>query len=193
MKYFQKIAEGLDVLPILHAAHRQPELWNANTIRTKHPGTAHSEVSDILLRFNEVPEAVAFSQGVATFESPAASVINDKECGPLPAWHLLPQVRPIIFALMRLVEGTRLGRVIITKLPPGKQIAPHVDGGAPATYYDRYQVALQSQPGCVFKIGDEQIVFRTGEVWWIDNCVEHSVLNNSQDDRIVMIVDIRTK
>ncbi len=185
MKYFQKIAEGLDVLPILHATQRQPELWDANPIRTMHPGTAHSEVSDILLRFNDV------SKYRETMNP--ADIVDDKEAIPSPAWDALPQARGIIFDLMRRVEGTRLGRVIVTKLPPGKQITPHVDGGAPATFYDRYQIALQSQPGCVFKIGDEQVVFRTGEVWWINNCVEHSVANNSPDDRVVMIVDIRTK
>ncbi len=180
MRYFQKIAEGLDVLPLLHAATRQQNLWDADTIRTTHPGTAHAQVSDILLRFNEQTGDVG-------------QIVDDKEAVPYPAWDALPQARPIIFDLMRRVEGVRLGRVIITKLLPGCQITPHVDGGAPATWYDRYQVALQSLPGAVFKIGDEQVNFRSGDVFWIDNTAEHSVINNSTDDRIVMIVDIRTR
>jgi aspartyl/asparaginyl beta-hydroxylase (cupin superfamily) len=93
---------------------------------------------------------------------------------------------------MRMVEGVTLGRVIITKLPPGKKITPHVDGGAPATYFSRYQIALQSLPGALFTIGDETVNFESGEVWLIDNKKEHSVVNNSRDDRIVMIVDIRS-
>jgi hypothetical protein len=183
LKYFQKIAEGLDVIPLLHATQRQQSLWNAHTVRTKHPGTAHSEVSDILLRFNDISE----------FEKTgdAASIVDDRETISFDAWNALPYARGIIFDLMRRVEGIRLGRVIITKLPPGKTITPHVDGGAPAEYYQRYQVALQSMPGAIFKIGDEQAAFRPGDVWWIDNRVEHSVINNSPDDRVVMIVDIR--
>jgi hypothetical protein len=31
-----------------------------------------------------------------------------------------------------------------------------------------------------------------GEAWWFDNAQEHEVINNSADDRIHMIVDIRT-
>lgn len=183
MKYFQQLAGGVNVAPIMHALQRQPELWNANTIRTRHPGTAHSDVSDILLRFNDVSE----------FERTGdpTTITDDKECIAYPAWEKLPQVRPVIFDLMRMVEASRLGRVVITKLPAGKMITPHVDGGAPATYFERYQIALQSLPGALFNVGDETVNFRSGDVWWIDNSVTHSVVNNSTDDRVVMIVDLR--
>lgn len=74
---------------------------------------------------------------------------------------------------------------VVTTTPPGT-------GGAPATYYNRYQVALQSLPGALFTIGDETVNFESGDVWLIDNKKEHGVINNSRDDRIVMIVDIRS-
>jgi hypothetical protein len=180
MKFFHQLAAGLDVGPLMHALARQPELWNQNTLRTAHPGTAHAAVSDIWLWFNEVP-----------LEGTTISVAQDREVIAYPAWEKLPQAREIIFNLMRRVEGVRLGRVIITKLPPGKIITPHVDGGAPATFYTRYQIALQSLPGALFHIDDETAGLQTGEVWMIDNSVEHSVVNNSADDRVVMIVDIR--
>ena len=183
MKYFQQLAAGINVTPLLNALQRQPELWNQHPIRTKHPGTAHADVSDILCRFNDYSE----------FERTGdpTTVTDDKECIAFPAWEKLPQIRPIIFDLMRTVEATRLGRVIITKLPPGKTITPHVDGGAPAVYFERYQLALQSLPGALFHIGDETVNFRSGDMWWIDNSVTHSVVNNSADDRIVAIIDLR--
>ena len=178
MRYFQQLAAGINVTPLMNALQRQPELWNQHPIRTQHPGTAHSEVSDILVWFNDLGQI-------------AEGIVDDKEVQPFPAWEKLPQLRLLIFDLMRTVEGARLGRVVITKLPPGKQITPHVDQGAPATYYERYQIALQSLPGALFHIGDETVNFRSGDVWWINNSVEHSVVNNSADDRIVVIVDIR--
>jgi hypothetical protein len=176
MDNFFRLAKGVNVAPLLVAISRQPELWDQNTLRTKHPQTAHSAVSDIWLMFNEVGKDVA----------------NDLIVRPYPAFEKLPQAREIIFDLMRLVQGVTLGRVIITKLPPGKKIAPHVDGGAPATYFTRYQVALQSLPGALFTIADETVQFESGDVWMINNKKEHSVINNSRDDRIVMIVDIRS-
>lgn len=183
MKYFQQLAAGLNVTPLLHAIQRQPDLWDQNTIRTRHAHTAHSQASDILLRFNDVSEYERTGD--------PTTITDDMECAAYPAWDRLPQARPIIFDLMRMVEGTRLGRVIVTRLAPGKEITPHVDGGAPATYFERYQLALQSLPGALFHIGDETVNFHSGDMWWIDNAVTHSVVNNSADDRIVMIIDVR--
>ncbi|MBB3010622.1 aspartyl/asparaginyl beta-hydroxylase domain-containing protein [Cupriavidus alkaliphilus] len=180
MRNFVKIAEGVDVVPLLVAVARQPHLWNENTLRTKHPGTAHAEVDDILLRFNEIPEGRE------------KRVINDTECVNYPALAALPQARPLIFGLMAKLEGERLGRCMITRLRPGGRIYPHKDMGAPATYYERFHVVLLSAPGCIFQTGEEQVHMRTGEVYWFDNTQEHQVFNNSAEDRVHLIIDIKT-
>lgn len=179
MRNFAKVTEGADVVPLLLAVARQPQLWNQNTLRTKHPGTAHAEVDDILLRFNVIPD------------DDASPVVDDTECINYPALALLPQARPLIFGLMARVEGERLGRCMITRLKPGGRIYPHEDMGAPAAYYERYHVVLLSAPGCVFRAGDEKVCMKTGDVWWFDNRQDHEVYNNSQEDRIHLIVDIR--
>lgn len=171
-------------MPLLDAVVRQPELWNQNRLRTTHPGTPHTEVDDIWLRFNDL----------AIFEETheASSVIDEHESINYPGMLKLPQARPIVFDLMRRVEGERLGRVLITRLAPGKKIAPHADGGSHAAYYDRYHVILQNLPGSIFRAGNETVSMKTGEVWYFDNAQEHEVINNSADDRITMIVDIRS-
>lgn len=179
MRHFLKIGET-DVAPVVEALARAPQLWDQHRLRTEHPGAAHAQVNDIWLWFNDIDPAAL------------AAVADDRDTVPYPAWAALPQVRPIIFDLMRRVSGVRLGRVLITRLPPGGRIAPHVDGGAPATYFDRYQIALQSLPGVLFRAGDEQVGFATGEVWMFDNTQEHEVINNSADDRLALIVDIRS-
>lgn len=180
MKNFLKLTSNVDVLPIMIELQRNPDLWDENTLRTKHPGTAHAEVSDVWVWFNKVPEL--FNE-----------VVDDKDVISYRAWKELPSLRPLIFALMSQVQAVRLGRVIITKLPPGKTIIPHVDGGAPATYYQRYQIALQCLPGNKFIIGNEEVSFKTGEIWQINNREIHSVVNNSADDRIVIIADMRSE
>lgn len=118
-------------------------------------------------------------------------IVDAHESVNYPAMNEIPGVRNIVFGLMRQVEGERLGRVLITRLAPGKKIYPHIDGGDHARYYKRYQIALQSLPGVVFRAGDEQVNMRTGDIWWFQNAVEHQVINNSSDDRLALIVDIK--
>ena len=180
MKNFYKLASNVEVVSLMAAIVRQPELWNQNKLRTEHPGTAHSQVEDIWIRFNSLEE------------EDLLSVVDSHESVWYSGAAALPQARPIIFALMRQVEGIRLGRVMITKLAPGKVILPHVDGGAHAEYYKRYHVVLQGLPGSLFRSDNETVQMLTGECWWFDNGIEHEVINNSADDRVHMIVDIRS-
>ena len=179
MRNFYKLASGIDVAPVVVALKFNPNLWNENTLRTTHPGTAHSQVSDIWLRFNDI-------------EEDATNVVDDTECINYPAMYALPSAQSLIFWLMSRVKGERLGRCIITELPPGRSIDSHVDMGAPADYYDRYHIVLSCEKGCIFKAGDEQVTMATGDVWWFDNKQPHEVINNSGSDRLVMIVDIRS-
>lgn len=176
MRNFTKVGE-IDPGPLVLALARAPELWNQNPLRTQHPGTAHAEADDIWLWFNDT--------------SDLSAVVDDRQTIPYSAWSGLPQARQIVFDLMRRVEGVQLGRVLITRLAPGRVITPHVDAGAPATFYTRFQVALQNLPGCNFRAGDETVNFRTGEVWMFDNTQEHEVINNSADDRLALIIDVR--
>lgn len=178
MSNFLRIASNVDVIPLLTAIQRQPELWNQNDLRTTHPMTPHDAVDDIWLFFNEIREN-------------PADAIEDLQTVPYGAWEKLPQARAIVFDLMRRVEATQLGRCIITRLPPGGVIAPHVDHGSPATFYSRFQIPLQCAPGCLFKIEDETVTFKAGECWLINNRAEHSVINNSAEDRVALVVDVR--
>lgn len=183
MRNFLKIAEGVDVLPLLHALQTRPNLWNQNDLRTTHPQSPHTEVDDIWLRFNDLTPYLE--------NGDTASVVDEHESICYPAWRELPQARAIVFDLLRRVEATRLGRVLITRLAPGRSIAPHEDGGDHAAYYERAHVVLQGFPGSLFHCGDESVCMRSGEVWWFDNAKTHSVQNNSADDRIHLIIDYR--
>jgi hypothetical protein len=178
MKYFQKIGQ-CNVQPLIAALARQPELWDQNPIRTTHQGTVHADASDILLRYNDPNSEVA--------------TIDNIDNVDFPAFALLPQARALVFDLMRLVEGNRLGRVFITKLPSTGRILPHKDEGKSPEYYDRYHIILQNYLGSEFRTGDETVCMNGGDVYWFNNKIEHEVFNDSIDDRISLIVDIRSK
>lgn len=177
MRNFLRIADSIDTVPILAALAARPELWNRNDLRTTYPDSPHAAVDDVWLLFNDL-------------NLQPGEVVNDIQTHPYDAWHQLP-VQDLVLNVMRRVNGLQLGRVIITRLAPGKSIGAHADEGAPATFYQRYHIALQSAPGCIVRSGEEVVQYAAGEVYWFNNRVEHEVVNNSAEDRIVIVMDVR--
>jgi hypothetical protein len=174
------------VLPVMMALVRQPDLWDRYTYRTSFTGTPFAGMNDILLRYSAPEKHEACSDPMA--------LVNDTNLVFYPAWHELPEVRPVVFNLMRRFEGVSLGRVIVARLPPGGTIAPHADDyGSYAARDDgmRFHVAVQGLPGCLFHCGDETVTMLTGAVYWFNHRATHSVENNSADERIHLLIDIQ--
>lgn len=182
MKHFQMIGT-FDPVPLMHQVQTHPELWNQNTLRTTHPMSPHGEVDDIWIRFNDLELWKATGD--------AAAVLDEHESIWYPAANVLPGARGLLLWLMARVGGIRLGRALITKLGPGEKIAPHVDGGSHAAYYERYHLVLQGLPGSQFRCAEERVEMLTGQIYWFQNGLEHEVINNSADDRIHLIADVR--
>ncbi len=178
MRNFLLLAENLNTAPILAALAVNADLWNEHDLRTRYPQSPHHAADDIFLMFNEIPDDIT-------------EIVDDMEVIDYPGWHILP-VKDLVLDLMRAVGGVRLGRVMITRLAPGDSIAPHIDEGAPAEYFSRYQIMLRCLPGVGFNAGDESVMMKTGDCYWFNNRVEHSVDNNSADDRIALIADIKS-
>lgn len=183
MQNFMKVAEGVDVLPLQLALQLQPELFGRYNERKYAENGPHSEMTDIWLRHNDRRPFVA-ANDFTKFNDEHDSVWY-------PESAFLPQARPIIFGLMARVEGERLGGILITKLPAGGRIQPHVDPGWHAGYYDKYHVAVKTPRGSFFGFEEGQIHSRDGDVHWFRNDVPHWVVNDSDDDRISMIICIR--
>lgn len=187
MRHFMLLAQNIDTTPLLLAIRRRPDLWKEDTYLRDYPQGPFNQIESIMLRFpvKSVHETEAeLQQHLTTYDQ--------HENVDYPAYKLLTEARPIVMSLMARVGGERLGRVMINKIAPGGVIYPHADTPAHADYYSRFHVVLQSQPGVYFRAGDETTYMATGEVWWFDNKQEHEVINNSADDRIHMVIDIRT-
>jgi hypothetical protein len=190
MKNFMKLLSGVNTQLLLLAIHRLQKsdgIWQADTFLRDYPQGPFGDTESIILRFP--PRTVVETEA----ELAKAQVnIDQHENVDQPAFKLLPEARKHVFDLMGFVSGERLGRVMINKLKPGGCIYPHADTPAHAEYWDRFHIVLQSQPGSNFRCGDEWVNMQAGEVWWFNNLLEHEVVNNSEDDRIHLIVDIRT-
>jgi hypothetical protein len=191
MKNFLKLLDGAAITQLALALHRLDKnpgnLWKEDTYLRDYPQGPFGDTESVILRFpprsvHETEEALA--KHLENFDQ--------HENVDQPIFKLLPEARPLIFGLMNLVQGERLGRCIINKLLPGGQIYPHADTPAHAEYWDRFHIVIKSGPGANFICGDEQVNMRTGEIWWFNNAIEHQVFNNSSEERIHLVVDIRT-
>jgi len=196
LKNFLKLAEGIDVTPLLLAIHRNAHLWQEDTFLRHYPQGPFGEVETIFLRFPErvtLPEGDEGERMLALYKENKLPGYDQHESVDYPAYALLPEAKPIIMALMARVGGTRLGRVMINKVNPGGQIFRHADSPEHCRYWNnRLHVVLQSDRGNDFECDGEHVWMRPGEVWWFDHALEHAVVNNSASERLHIIVDIKS-
>jgi hypothetical protein len=109
-----------------------------------------------------------------------------------PCIFAIPEAVRVAAEVFEQVGGEVLGAVLITKLPAGGKIAPHIDGGWHAGFYDKYYVAVRNPEGSVFGFDSGDIHAKDGEVYKFDNSVPHWVNNDSDGERLSMIVCVRT-
>lgn len=187
MRHFTKLYDGVDVQPLLSQLESHPELWDQHTMRKLTEGSPHSRMSDIWVRYNSYDRYDPNNR--AKFNEEHVSVWY-------PAWKKLPALRPIIFDLMAFVQGEWLGAVLITKIAPGEGIDLHKDAGWHVAQTEKFYLSLKSSPDSEFICheGEREILSpKPGEMWLFDNRKLHSVENNSTEDRITLIVCIRTE
>ena len=127
-----------------------------------------------------------------------------------PAWSLL---RPALLPIFDEVFGRRLGlgaaylrrilRVQMNRMPEGADIAPHVDHGFYATGAHRYHIPLivprcvrfahartPSAPTDFSEASWEEIPFKEGEVFEVNNALKHRVEQSGPYERVTVIVDL---
>lgn len=174
MKKIEQIGAGVNVAPLLWALQANPQLWNVHSQRTKPADSPHREVDDIWVRYAE--------NGVT---------LDPHESVWYPCAGMLP-VREIVFPLMAMLDGERLGGVLITRIKAGRTCYPHVDGGWHAGHYRKVAVQLQSAPGQFFCFEGERLESKPGDIYTFDNAFSHWVTNDTEHDRITLIACIKT-
>jgi GNAT superfamily N-acetyltransferase len=185
LKNFIKLAEGINFSEALNQIN--DTMWHSDTYLRDYPQGPFGETDSIICRFPPISVKETekeLRKHITTFDQHECewkSIIKD-----------LPAVENLVFFLMSQVRGTRLGRVIINRVKAGGEIYPHEDTPAHARYWSRFHIVLKAKSGVDFTCGDEQIQMLTGEIWYFRNDLMHSVVNNSDEDRIHLVVDIKT-
>lgn len=80
-------------------------------------------------------------------------------------------------------------RIILTRMSPGAVITPHRDHGPTMMRSHRYHLAIITNEGVEFGIGDRTQHFAAGEIWEINNRKLHAVRNLGEEARVHLILD----
>jgi hypothetical protein len=105
-----------------------------------------------------------------------------------PAMGMIPAAKSAALALLQGINGTALGRVYLTRLAPKTKVAPAIEEN---TGYSRYFVVLGGGQNALYTAGDESVDLRTGDAWYVDASQPGMIVNNSGDDALLLIVDLR--
>lgn len=182
MPNFVKLKSGIDVSGIAKEIEAAPELWNQFPYRTQHPSSPHHQADDIYVRFNAYEN---YKNDITKFNDPH-----------LPSWYpaaeKLPSVKKLALWLMNYVEGEILGGILITRIPPWKQVKPHIDSGFHAEFYDKFLINIEAHKGQHFIFENDVLESVTGDLTCFRNDIMHSVVNPTDKQRISLIICIKT-
>lgn len=181
MASIRLLSSGFDVSDAVSQIASHPDVWNRHRQRTEMYGTPHGDVSDIWVRYNDWAN---YTGDWEAFNGPHESVwypvISD-----IPAvWSLCRKVK-------RFVGADELGGVLITKVPPGGQVAPHVDGGWHAGHYEKFAIQLMGNQDQGFFFEDSELRAEPGDLYTFDNSKTHWVRNDSDTERMTLIICLR--
>ena len=82
-------------------------------------------------------------------------------------------------------------RAILTKLYKKSKIPTHVDNANNTFKFSRrIHVPIITNDKCIFRVGEESINMKVGEIWEMNNDkLPHSVMNDGDEDRVHLIID----
>ena len=102
-----------------------------------------------------------------------------------------PLLRPIMAQIHQAYgyEKPVIRKAMFAKLKAGGQIPDHCDGAVALRMVHRIHIPIITNDSVHFLINDIDHSMKVGEIAEIDNTRFHSVRNDSQEDRIHLIID----
>ncbi len=82
------------------------------------------------------------------------------------------------------------GRVLLINLSANSDVSEHTDKGDYLSTVKRFHIPIITNESVYYTVNGEQINMKVGECWEINNLKPHSVLNDSDMDRVHLLVDI---
>lgn len=171
-----------NVAQALQQIAANPDVWNRHRDRLERYGSPHTAVSDIWVRYNDIANLG---------DDPQPFFQSEHESVWYPVIDQIPAIQDLCLQLMRDVQGKQLGGVLITRIPPGEQVKPHIDTGWHAGFYEKFAIQLMGNAEQAFHFDGHSLSAEPGQSYTFDNSQLHWVTNDSDQDRMTLIVCIR--
>lgn len=148
--------------------------WRLDVSRQNQKNGAHMNTNTYYIKSFNPPWQIGNSLNVF----PIANNIN-----------VLKEVNKISKDLEK-IHGGVCSLAMIVKLLPNGDIIPHKDDNQYLGVVRRHHIPLKTNNKVLFHVDNDSINMKVGECWEINNSKTHYVTNNSDEDRIHLIIDI---
>lgn len=177
LKYFTKIAEQINIEPLLRELNASPDTWLADTSRQRKV-RCQRNTQNIFLRAAKKP-----------LPSGAKNANDVHDIRIMPDAQKFPCAHAFCESVAKSL-GARLGRATLVRLLPRSEVFPHVDAGSYYRIRDRLHLVLESSEGSLLGVENETVIMRPGEIWVFDNKKLHWAKNPSDQVRVHLIFDV---
>jgi len=176
---FRRLESGIDPSPFLDELARHPEVWSAD---------AHRQSTVSVQRETEAVMVCGHDAHLSFREARTRHPV--RYVGrPTPTASKLPSSLGFVRRLAARERGLP-GRAVVVRLRPRGRVYEHRDRGLYYQLRSRYHLVLRSRAGSRLRAGPEEVRMQEGELWWFDNRLPHEAWNDSDEDRIHLIVDL---
>lgn len=120
------------------------------------------------------------------------NIPNDDPTGyyDLPPWQAWQGIlQPVLAAVEEALGPGCCCRILLASLPPSCRIMPHRDHGRAYEMTHRVHIPIQTDPKVRFSIDGQDYHLEAGEIYEVNNQLEHGVTNASRVDRVHLLVD----
>ena len=166
------LIDSINIDDVVKTLKENPELWDIDTFRQRNY-RVHKDTQSVVLIWTEN-------------RLPFRRVVNEK---------ILKLFNPFISKLIPILknkfkyENPLVVKLMFAKLLPKGHIIPHLDNGPVLRIPQRIHIPIVTNKDVIATINGKEFYMETGRIYNFNNTLMHSVMNNSEEERIHCIID----